>query len=74
MGTIGVLWTMAHIARKAPGPARLGTTVRHDLSDFTLIADEPMPLQLDGELIGTRTSVRFQAQPRALNVVISLDR
>jgi diacylglycerol kinase family enzyme len=71
MGTPGVLWTMAHIARKNPGPARFGSTVRHDLGDFTLTADEPTPLQVDGELIGVRTSVRFHTEQRALNVLVS---
>jgi diacylglycerol kinase family enzyme len=71
MGAPGVLATMAHIARPAPKPARFGSIVRHDLSDFTLTAIEPMPLQLDGELIGLRRSVRFRAYTNVLNVVLS---
>jgi YegS/Rv2252/BmrU family lipid kinase len=71
MGTVGVLWTVAHIARKAPRPARLGSLVRHDLADFTITTDTAMPLQVDGELIGPRTSVRFRAAPHALNVLVS---
>jgi diacylglycerol kinase family enzyme len=71
MGVAGVLWTVAHIARKAPGPAKLGSIVRHDLTDFTIHADAPMPLQVDGELVGDRDSVRFRAVPAALNVLIS---
>jgi diacylglycerol kinase family enzyme len=71
MGTVGVLWTIAHIARKSPRAARLGTVVRHDLDEFTIAADDPIPLQVDGELIGTRTSVRFRARTHALNVLVS---
>jgi diacylglycerol kinase family enzyme len=70
MGTPGVLWTMAQIARKDPGPARMGSIVRHDLSDFRLVADEPMPLQVDGELIGERSSIDFHSELGALKILI----
>jgi diacylglycerol kinase family enzyme len=74
MGTPGVLWTMAQIARKSPKPTRWGTTVCHDLSEFTVTADEPTALQVDGELIGLRDSVHFRSVPDALNVLISTDK
>jgi diacylglycerol kinase family enzyme len=73
MGAVGVVWTIAQIARKAPKPVRLGTTVRHDLDEFTVIADPAMPLQVDGEWIGERNTVRFRSVPCALNVLVSPD-
>jgi diacylglycerol kinase family enzyme len=71
MGAVGVLWTVGHIARQSPGPAKLGSLVRHDLDEFTIRAEVAMPLQVDGELIGDRTAVRFRAAPDALNVLVS---
>ncbi|MGI8681329.1 MAG: diacylglycerol/lipid kinase family protein [Mycobacteriales bacterium] len=41
----------------------------HDLHEFTLAANEPLAAQLDGEYVGNRRSLRFQAVPGALSVV-----
>jgi diacylglycerol kinase family enzyme len=42
----------------------------HDLTDFTLRADRPTALQVDGDWLGERESVRFRAVRDALPVVI----
>jgi diacylglycerol kinase family enzyme len=39
------------------------------IKDLTVQGDEPLPLQVDGELIGT-TPVRIQIAPKALNAII----
>jgi diacylglycerol kinase family enzyme len=71
MGTPGVVFTIAQIARTHPKPQRWGSVVRHDLTAFTVSADEPMPLQVDGELIGTGHEVHFTSAREALNVIVS---
>ncbi len=43
---------------------------RHDLGRFTVWADRPTALQLDGEAVGDRVSVHFRAHPEALSVVV----
>jgi diacylglycerol kinase family enzyme len=44
------------------------TLIRHDLSGFTLSAQQPTAFQLDGEYLGERTKVTFSAVPDALRV------
>jgi diacylglycerol kinase family enzyme len=70
MGLPSVLVTIAHIARTAPKPARLGSIVRHDLSTFVLRSDEPVSVHLDGEPIGLRTEMEFNAISEALDVIV----
>ena len=42
----------------------------HDVTEFTLRADRPMALQVDGDWLGERESVRFRAVPDVLRVVV----
>jgi diacylglycerol kinase family enzyme len=42
---------------------------RHDLAGFTATADAPVPLQVDGDYVGTATAVRFSAVAKALRVL-----
>jgi diacylglycerol kinase family enzyme len=41
----------------------------HDTAEFTLRAEVPIALQLDGEYLGERDKVRFVAVPSALRVI-----
>jgi diacylglycerol kinase family enzyme len=45
-----------------------GTIVRHDLPELTLIAQRPVPFQVDGEYLGPRERVTFRSVPAALRV------
>ena len=49
--------------------ARGALVTWHDQDAFTVTADRPMALQIDGEGMGTTTGVRFTAHPEALRVV-----
>ena len=42
----------------------------HDLAEFTLRASRPLALQLDGDWLGERESVRFRAVPDVLRVIV----
>jgi diacylglycerol kinase family enzyme len=42
----------------------------HDLTDFTLHSKAPLPLQMDGDHLGLRTSVTFTGVRRALRVIV----
>jgi diacylglycerol kinase family enzyme len=48
--------------------------VLHDLEQFALSADIPLPFQLDGEYVGDRTSVTFGCLRAALPVVAAARR
>ena len=45
-----------------------GTIVRHDLPELTLLAQRPLPFQVDGEYLGPRERVTFRSVPAALRV------
>lgn len=42
----------------------------HDLTDFTLHSQAPLPFQMDGDHLGVRTSVSFTGVRRALRVIV----
>ncbi|MGW0709212.1 diacylglycerol/lipid kinase family protein [Streptomyces sp. NPDC002643] len=52
------------------GPHGKHATTLHDLSDFTLHSKAPLPLQMDGDHLGLRTSVTFTGVRRALRVIV----
>jgi len=70
MSTAGVLFSMARLSGDTPRIGRRGARVEHDLPSLTVTADEPMPVQVDGEFIGARDTVRFTSVPGAIHVAI----
>jgi len=55
---------------RAPGSARFGALLRHDLAEFILCSDQPMPFQVDGDALENRDRVHFRAIPRAIEVLV----
>ncbi|MGW1148989.1 diacylglycerol/lipid kinase family protein [Streptomyces sp. NPDC002454] len=52
------------------GPHGKHATSLHDLHEFTLHSKVPLPLQMDGDHLGLRTSVTFLGVDRALRVIV----
>ncbi|MBO1336115.1 diacylglycerol kinase family protein [Streptomyces sp. VRA16 Mangrove soil] len=52
------------------GPRGKNAVTLHDLTDFTLHSKAPLPLQMDGDHLGLRTSVTFTGVRRALRVIV----
>ncbi|WP_189933872.1 diacylglycerol/lipid kinase family protein [Streptomyces sulfonofaciens] len=52
------------------GPHGKHAVSLHDLTDFTLHSKAPLPLQMDGDHLGLRTSVTFTGVRRALRVIV----
>lgn len=52
------------------GPRGKHVVSRHDLTRFTLHSKVPLPLQMDGDHLGLRTSVTFTGVRRALRVIV----
>ncbi|CAL9297272.1 diacylglycerol kinase family protein [Streptomyces olindensis] len=52
------------------GPHGKHATSLHDLTEFTLHSKAPLPLQMDGDHLGLRTSVTFTGVRRALRVIV----
>ncbi|MGW0941582.1 diacylglycerol/lipid kinase family protein [Streptomyces sp. NPDC002623] len=52
------------------GPHGRHAVSLHDLDQFTLHSKVPLPLQMDGDHLGLRTSVTFTGVRRALRVIV----
>lgn len=52
------------------GPRGRHAVSLHDMSEFTLHSKVPLPLQMDGDHLGLRTSVTFTGVRRALRVIV----
>jgi diacylglycerol kinase family enzyme len=70
MGTAGMLFSMARLSGGNPHIGRRGAFVAHDLEALTVFADEPLPVQVDGDYLGTREKLVFTSTSRAVNVLI----
>lgn len=70
MRTLPTLYHLRQLLATRPNPHGRAVLARHDQPGFTIEAAEPMPFQMDGEYLGERRSVHFEAIPRALEVVL----
>jgi diacylglycerol kinase family enzyme len=52
------------------GPHGKHVASLHDVAEFTLHSQVPLPFQLDGDHLGLRTSVDFTGVPHALRVIV----
>jgi len=62
----------AQLLRSTPerGPHGKHVASLHDLTDFTLQSQAPLPFQVDGDHLGLRTSATFRGIRRALRVIV----
>ena len=74
MGTPGMLFSMARMLGGRPHVGHRGAYVGHDLEHITLIADEPMPFQVDGDALDLREKVTFRSVPQAISMVVPDER
>ncbi|MDQ1641538.1 MAG: hypothetical protein QOJ90_889 [Actinomycetota bacterium] len=71
LGTLGTLRQVRQLlgSPRPGGPRGRQVLGLHDEPSFTVSAERPVAFQVDGEPVGTRTSVTFHSEPRALTVV-----
>jgi diacylglycerol kinase family enzyme len=70
MGTAGMLWSMARMSGPNGRVGKRGAHLHHDLDGLTVIADEPMPVQVDGDYAELKDKMTITSVPRALSVLI----
>ncbi|MDP9118455.1 MAG: diacylglycerol kinase family lipid kinase [Actinomycetota bacterium] len=70
MGAPGLLYSMAMLSKQKPQVGRRGAYVVYDLPTITVIADEPLPVQVDGDYLEPRDKLVFRSYPRAIQVVV----
>jgi diacylglycerol kinase family enzyme len=70
---VGLLRTLRVAGQSLRGgdrpPAGRGVVHRHDVSGLTVPSAEPVAFQVDGDYLGLRDSVTFEAVPKALRVL-----
>lgn len=65
-----VMRHLQQILAKNPRPRGKRVVNLHDLDAFTLVADQPLAFQLDGDDLGDQLRVVFRSVPHAIDVVI----
>lgn len=70
MGAAGLLFSMARLSGNRPHVGRRGAQVVLDLAGLTVWADEPMPVQVDGDGLEPREKLVFRSVAQALHVVV----
>ncbi|MEP6599370.1 MAG: diacylglycerol kinase family protein [Actinomycetota bacterium] len=70
MRSIGVLASMARMARRNPRAGGRGAAVHHDLAGLVLRSDALIPVQVDGDLLEPREKMHFRSVPKALAVAV----
>lgn len=70
MSAGGLLFSMARLSGSRSRIGRRGAHLVQDLPALTVRADEPLPVQVDGEYLGTRDKLTFSSTADALNVIV----
>ncbi|MFF4798615.1 diacylglycerol/lipid kinase family protein [Streptomyces sp. NPDC001351] len=72
MSTVSAARYATQLLTSSPerGPHGKHVVSLHDLDRFTLHSKAPLPLQMDGDHLGLRTSVTFTGVRRALRVIV----
>jgi diacylglycerol kinase family enzyme len=71
LGTLSTLRYVRQILSKKPRLRGRRLVALHDVDEFVVTSDRPLPFQVDGDDLGERTRVSFRAVPRALQVLVS---
>ena len=67
--TVRTLLQLRRILSPEPRPRGRHLHLLHDQASLRISATSPQPFQVDGDFLGTRSSVTFTAVPRALRVI-----
>jgi diacylglycerol kinase family enzyme len=74
MGATGIVLAAARMIaaprRAADRRKGFGSRLEHDLTQFVLRSERPLPFQVDGDALEERQVVRFGSVPRALEVYV----
>lgn len=70
MNTAGVLFSMAAMLGPSRHVGARGATLAEDLDRLTVLADMPLPFQIDGDAIDHRAKVVFRSVPRAVRIAL----
>lgn len=69
MGATGILFSMARLSGSSPRIGRRGAWLYHDLESVQLRADEPLPVQVDGDYLDLRQKLTLHSVQRAVRII-----
>jgi diacylglycerol kinase family enzyme len=72
MSTRLITRALAGMLSSNPLPGYPGLPILHDQSTCRLVADVPLPFQVDGEYVGDRTTIELRSLPGVLTVLAPL--
>jgi diacylglycerol kinase family enzyme len=70
MSAAGMLFSMVRLSGSSPRIGRRGAHLHHDLGAVTIRADQPLPVQVDGDLLTPQDKLSFRAVSRAIQVIV----
>jgi diacylglycerol kinase family enzyme len=70
MSTAGLLFSMARLSGRNPHIGKRGALLVHDLDGLTVLADEPTPVQVDGDYLGPQEKLVFRTARHAVQVLV----
>jgi diacylglycerol kinase family enzyme len=65
---LGLLWSLVQMSRQPPRLGGHGVHREHDVGEFAVQAEEPVPIHVDGDTLGRRRNLKFKCVFRALRV------
>ena len=68
MAPLGLLRAAVQMYRRPSGRPRADIHLEHDVGEFDVMAEEPVPVHVDGDLLGRRQHLTFRSVPEALCV------
>jgi diacylglycerol kinase family enzyme len=70
MSTAGMVYSMGRLLGPTAHVGERGAFLVEDLERLTVIADEPLPFQIDGDAVDVRAKVSFKSVQHAVRVVM----
>jgi diacylglycerol kinase family enzyme len=70
MGTPGIMYSMGRMLGNRPGVGKRGAYLRYDLSEVTIVADEPLPVEVDGDFLDLKHKLIYRSTNDAISVVV----
>jgi len=69
MSTPGFLFSMVAVSGNRPRVGKRGAYLVHDLDSLVIRADEPIPVEVDGDYLGVREKLVLTSTTRAIRVL-----
>ena len=70
MSTAGLLFSMARLSGSRPSSGRRGAHVAYDLDGLTLLSEQPLPVQVDGDFLGLQQKLVFRSARDAIHILV----